>query len=260
MAFIKPFGGTLRDTIFEFVIIVIGVLVALGVDAWWQEREDRAKLQSHLLALVTEIDANLDSLKTIRDGVIPSKLTALEQVIQTLSQQQLPEIDADAFFATLAWSAKKPQLWFIRNNYDAAISAGGFRHLDDRGLETQLSDVLNAPDILLAPVAAARGDYARLVNELIPADLQSDISTMKSYVRRDFEAAPRVADPLTPNDALARVFAERERLLRLARGEVAFATGTFYGLSRMRKDFLDARARILAHPLMEGVELNAQAE
>ena len=46
----------------EIGIIVVGVLIALGADAWWTEREALDQYQTAVSALITDLDENLQRL------------------------------------------------------------------------------------------------------------------------------------------------------------------------------------------------------
>jgi hypothetical protein len=259
MAFLKPFGGTLRDTLFEFVIIVIGVMVALGADSWRQEREEQERLRDHLTAIVGEIDQNLFSVNIIRNEVIPVKQEQLEAVLALLHTAGPEDLDSHAFLRTLSGSARSAKPWFSHSRYDAVLSADGFRHLADPQLEAVIASLYSAPGALFSQVDQSRGDYAVKVSRLVPASMVRDLNYMRDYVSPD-ELAPVVADPLTPAGALPAVFQQRQELAALARNEVNYATGTWYALARIQVTCEFVRKRILAHPLMQGVVIKRPFE
>jgi hypothetical protein len=49
----------------EFLVIVVGVLVALGVDQWVQDRQDRALEAEYLERLLADVRYDLDELAFI---------------------------------------------------------------------------------------------------------------------------------------------------------------------------------------------------
>ena len=77
----------------EFAIIVIGVLVALTVDAWVEDRSDR-QLEVQLLG---ELHADLDSLSFHANRVLEfdeGVAASLERLIGSLAQSELPPSDS----------------------------------------------------------------------------------------------------------------------------------------------------------------------
>ena len=47
----------------EFIVIVIGVFVALAAESWWSEREDRQLERDLRLDMITEFEANVTTLE-----------------------------------------------------------------------------------------------------------------------------------------------------------------------------------------------------
>ena len=51
-----------RTAFAELLIVIVGVLIALSVDSWWEERSDRIEEAEHLAALRMETEQNLAEL------------------------------------------------------------------------------------------------------------------------------------------------------------------------------------------------------
>ena len=99
----------------EFVVIVVGVLVALAVDQWAQEREERQLLDDYLAALVVDLEAdranvarglsraetNEQSLRTILgivDGDVSGlPLEELVPAVERLGFLYVPEVNDFAY-------------------------------------------------------------------------------------------------------------------------------------------------------------------
>lgn len=148
------------------------------------------------------------------------------------------------------------QLWFTQHRYDAVRSADGFRHLENPELEAYISSMYSAPATLLKQADAVRGDYERQVSHLLPANLSSSTHHLRWYTSGE-EFAPEVADPLSPSAAVQAIMDDRHPLAEMARNEVRYATGTWYALWRVQASCEEARRRILAHPLMQGVVIES---
>lgn len=58
---------TLPRALAEVAIIVAGVLIALGADAWWTKREDESLRQEYILRLAQDVDADRSHLEITAD-------------------------------------------------------------------------------------------------------------------------------------------------------------------------------------------------
>ncbi len=252
MSIISRLFSKSGTAVFEFLLIVVGVLAALAVDSWQQEQDEKLRLQGHLISLVAEVDQNLYSIGIIRTSVLPKKIERLGRVINTLESHSEPPELTDAFMADLVRSATDAQIWFTRNSYDALLSSGGFKHLNNSALESLISSSYSANETLLSQSERARGRYAALVFELVPSRfLTQDIHPMGGYVHEAAEA-PLADDGMSLVAASELLFTQRERLVRLARNEMAYATGTWYALTRIEDGFEVMRERIVEDPLLQG--------
>ena len=57
--------GVFRRGLVEFVVIVVGVLVALGLESWWQGQEERRLEGAYLEALVEEAETSITSVEGV---------------------------------------------------------------------------------------------------------------------------------------------------------------------------------------------------
>jgi hypothetical protein len=56
--------GLLRRGLVEFVVIVLGVLVALGLESWWQGRQNRELAEEYVESLITEASAGVATVRS----------------------------------------------------------------------------------------------------------------------------------------------------------------------------------------------------
>ncbi len=244
-------GESLRRAGFEFVVIVMGVLVALAGDQWRQDQEETRELNGYLAHVLNEVQSNLRTVRRIRISLIVLKIPALEMVIAYLESGDTTVDDPDELMRALATSSWSADPWFTRNRFDALKNSGLLRQLGDVDLADELSDTFQAPQVLLDQVEAMQGDYPVVVNEIIPATEQPELNRMRGYAGGDAKP-PAVAIDITPVEAIGLINQDRERLLRLARGEVAVATAKWYSLLRIEEQFSELE-QALAKRL--GIEL-----
>ena len=242
-----------RSTLFEFIIIVLGVLVALGVDAWQEERAEMQRLQRYLAALSSEIEQNFYSIDMLMETIIPRKLDRLERIITALETDDVQTLSSEEFLSEINRSTFNVKLWFTRNSYDTIISSGGFKRLNDPDLEGWLSGSFAAPGVLLPQADSLRGNYPYLVSAMLPASLSAHSSPMAGYADSEFNA-PAVKDPQSAQATAEHMLASRDLLLSATRAEVAYATAVWYSLARLKGDFSFVQKKLLEHPLLHGFE------
>jgi len=51
-----------RTALGELIIVIVGVLMALAIDSWWEDRENRLEEAEHLAVLKIEAEQNLAEL------------------------------------------------------------------------------------------------------------------------------------------------------------------------------------------------------
>ena len=76
----------------EFLVIVVGVLVALGLDAWWAERGDRDREAAYLDQLSVDFATTETDLEGALDGFMTRALAAA-QFARAYWQQPPPTMD-----------------------------------------------------------------------------------------------------------------------------------------------------------------------
>jgi len=242
---------SVRRAGFEFVAIVMGVLVALTGDQWRQDHQEIRELNEYLASVLSEVQSNIRTVRWIRSSVTTFKIPALETVIAYLESGDTTVDDPDALIRALAISSLAANPWFTRNRFDALKNSGLLRQLDDPELADGMSSSFQAPQVLLSQVDLIQGDYPAVVNEIVPATEQPDLNMMRGYAWGDEQPAA-IAIDISSQEAIELMNQDRERLLRLARGEAAVATAKWYAFLRIEQQFSELE-KALAERL--GVEL-----
>jgi len=246
--------------LFEIIIVIVGVLAALAVSNWQQQRQASRFAVQQLESLTHENTDNLWSLGVIRDRELPKKMQALQQVIATLDGTAPLHIqDMDAFMETLATSAQFSRLWYQHSRFDALRSTGSFRSLGNARLERQLTGSYNGIPMLMAQVDELQPAHPIPVSELIPARYQSRLNPLHGYVHYKRDPAPLIHDPESDAQVLASIERNRARLLRQARAEAATATARWYVLTRLKVEFTNLRTMMAAQLAKDGIASPAKS-
>ncbi|MDH5590773.1 MAG: hypothetical protein OEZ65_10320 [Gemmatimonadota bacterium] len=117
----------------ELGVIVLGVLLALGVDAMWERRGELILEESVLASLAEELrllDQQLDSLER-RDSLIVHRADAFPLQSDDVSLDSVSALVAEMFSTV-------PREPFLPT-YDELVSTGNLRVLSDRSLRLLLT-------------------------------------------------------------------------------------------------------------------------
>lgn len=233
--------SALQRAAFEFLIIVTGVLVALAVDEWRQERAELRELNQHLVSLLDEVENNLETVIYIRVSMTQVKTPGLETVIAHLESGDEAVDDPEEFLRAFADSTLLALPWFTRSRFEALRNSGSLRMLGP-DLAGDISTTYSAPEMLLSQVEALQGEYPLVAQRFIPAPLHSELSPLREYIPET--SAPTVVFDIGADQAIALIHENRDRLLMLARGEAAAVTANWYALKRIEAEFAELKQQL----------------
>jgi len=224
----------MRKSLGEFLTIVVGVLIALAVDGWRQDREELRVASEHLSDVTAELRQNLCTVERIRTLQMQRKMANLQIVLQFLNDPEADVEDPAALLQAFARSTVAARPWLVDNQYQALQNSGNVRLLRKLQPELVLSGLYEGPEVLFSQVERIQGRYPVVINELIPAQLQAEFSQLSLYAMG--ERAPVLVDDADLARAIEAIRARRPELLALARNEAAVATGRWYALARLSND------------------------
>lgn len=120
----------------EFLVVVTGVLVALALGAWWQERDNRERETAYLQQLAADLDTTEQSLQWISEFHIEAALAAARvgRAFWKPEPPTLAELSAD-LGRPFRSMRERPVLGTI----EALIATGDLRLIRSNALRTELT-------------------------------------------------------------------------------------------------------------------------
>jgi hypothetical protein len=257
LRFRLPGAQTARHFLIEFLIVVAGILAALGVDQWRNDRQEVRIAEEHLADVTEEVRQNLCTIHRVTMLATARKFANLQTVINFLNDPAAPVEEPAALLEAFATSTLRSRPWIVDNQYQALQNSGNVRLVRRLLPDMPLSGLYEAPSVLYYQVDRLQGDYPVVVNELIPAQLQQRTNILANYARGAH--APALTDDPDLDRAIDAIRARRVELLALARNEAAVATASWLVLWRMRSDHEEVLARLApwdrsAQPVAEMLE------
>jgi hypothetical protein len=125
--------------VYEGLAIVISILLAFAIDAWWEERQEQADASVAISGLLGEFEENLRQLRLERD----SHRASLQSTLALLNMMgpdpaRLPELDD---FAPLLLSCVTNANFLPRlGTLNSLIASGRLRLIEDPELRQLLTD------------------------------------------------------------------------------------------------------------------------
>lgn len=126
----------------EVALIGIGILVALAVDSWWDERQEREAEVEYLKSLQTDFEANRQELLNgidTEERILELGKTLhshIETGFDGVSSKQIHQLIGE-FFWLFEWEA-------VTGTYDELVGSGRFLYLRNRELRNKLSQYINS--------------------------------------------------------------------------------------------------------------------
>lgn len=157
----------------EFIIVVVGVLLAMQVSNWNEQRLEHERGRAYYARIVTELRSNIDDMNQRAAyyqqviGHAEAALAAFHQPASALGEQFLVDL----------YQASQIQTGPItRASYDEAISSGALSNVGDPRLRVRLANYF-----ALAEASPIIWDettpYRNRIRELLPDAVQGPIQT-----------------------------------------------------------------------------------
>ena len=127
-----------RRFLFEFAVVVAGVLVALAVNAWYQDRQDDRKKADYIALLSRDLERTLTEL----EGYVAFESRQLEDAaLARRAVATLPvTTDTDVISGAMARLLTRKTLVLRNSAYEDLVSTGNLGLIDDAALRDRIVD------------------------------------------------------------------------------------------------------------------------
>ncbi len=156
----NSFRNYLLYAIGEIILVVIGILIALQVNNWNSERQERRVSENYLIKLSGELDMMPREYNARRPEVDRGRKEAL-QALEYPEDCGARDSLQPAFVQTLLthqFMMKYPE---FRNTYDEMISAGAFAGVEDPEVKSRLFQSYNALSMAQTQIDYFRDEVGR---------------------------------------------------------------------------------------------------
>lgn len=165
----------------EFVVIVAGVLAALGAQAWWQGREEAARERDYLQRMADELARDSTELQDVLLPGTAAKLKALAAVAPYVSGRDASVPDTLALLHHLSMAGRFgiSAVGLSRVTFRDIESTGSLRLIHDPALRAKIVSHYSAVERETEFAASRRSGYAMYFARLLPGELFREQFTLE---------------------------------------------------------------------------------
>lgn len=162
----------------EAVAIVVSILLAFGIQAWWAFRQDRAAEREIIGRLITDVQA--DTLGIDQGlGAIAEKEARLSRVDSVLREPGASPKDPVGFLGDVAGAAVYGWNQYVPRSvtFDELLGSGEFALIRDSGLREELSNYYHEQDGAQNRIDERETEFPAVSYELVPRSSEFEVAS-----------------------------------------------------------------------------------
>lgn len=217
----KRFTLDWRQAATEFLIIVVGVLAALGVDQWRSERDDRRTEAEYISRLRVDIESDIGQFSDF-ERILEAKARFLRSLLDDTVDADYGD-DTRGLMEAKVYSSFQALPDSVSTTFDELQSTGRLALIQDLAQRDALSKYYSGFEHISAILSKPIGNYARLAAETIPAE-----------IAREWRLSNTISRPDEFRQSLKQLQAKPNARAAM-NGEIVYATTMQYYLSLYRE-------------------------
>ena len=162
----------------ELLIVVAGVMIALGFEQWNSDRLDRVEEVEIIERFIADLRVDLDSIAFGMEAT-SEKETALSRIISSLKSPQKRPSDLTLFLqdvvesAAYGWNQGSPR----RTTFDEVLASGRFGLIRDTATRVRIADYYEWNLSRDDRIEERETDYPNLSYRLVPRVTEFELAT-----------------------------------------------------------------------------------
>lgn len=178
-------GSRWRWVFSETLVIVLGVLIALGLDDYWAGRQERILEIQYVKRIHANVTSDVAFIGQIRVR-LERKFRALDEIAPIVrGQAPVPE-DVESFLRNAALGGligASSVAWVTRTTFEDLVSTGNLRLIRDPELRREILIYYDNVDKGYVSRLGRRTGYAEFIHSLLPAELREDmdLASMETF-------------------------------------------------------------------------------
>lgn len=171
-------GEKLRWLFAETLVIVLGVLIALGLDDYRTNQYERHLAIDYVQRIQNDLSRDLDYIDRIWNQRLKVKRESLETIAPIIrGRNQIPD-DVEEFLTHVARggiAGTSAASWYTDTTFQDMRATGNLRLIEDPEIRAEISRYYEAVQSEALRVEARFTNYVPFVHAVVPAELRDDI-------------------------------------------------------------------------------------
>lgn len=147
----------------EILLVIAGIIIALQIDTWWENKRAQERLDDYLANIERDIDDDLRRLTELKRD----RATAIFESYATIAATSDPDGDDPEWYDEALTASASAALEKAQKKLNFIANAGGYRALSASGLTSEIAD---------AELESMLYDYYRTVERI--TDIEQDMNSV----------------------------------------------------------------------------------
>jgi hypothetical protein len=179
-------GSKLRWLLGETLVVILGVLIALGLTDYWTLRQEKIFELEYLNRIQEDIGADIELIDKFGKRLLKRKMKALDAIAPIVrGDVPVPE-DVESFLRNVSLGAlggASPTNWTTSTTFEDLKSTGNLRLIRSADLRRKITQYYEEFDEFHTRTRDRKTEYARTVWSVMPAELREDmnLTAMESF-------------------------------------------------------------------------------
>lgn len=180
------FGSRASWLLSETLVVVLGVLIALGLNDYWTDRQERALELQYLTRIHEDVITDAEVIDSWYGEKLQTKVHALEVIAPIVNGLEPVPGDIDSFFRDVidgGIGGTSSTRWFTRTTIEDLKSTGNLRLIRDVDLRRNIARYYHDFEMLHIRSRDRRTGYTAFVASVLPVELGGDVifSSLKEF-------------------------------------------------------------------------------
>jgi hypothetical protein len=172
-------GSKLRWLLSETLVVILGVLIALGLNDYWTLRQEKILELEYLTRIQEDIGADIELIDQFGKRLLERKFKALDAIAPIVrGKAPVPE-DVETFLRNVSLGAlggASPTNWTNSTTFEDLKSTGNLRLIRNANLRRKISQYYEEFDEFHTRARDRKTEYAKTVWSVMPAELREDMN------------------------------------------------------------------------------------
>ena len=126
----------------EILLVMIGILLALGVNNWYKNRNENSLEREYLALLQQDIQSDIQNIKNIRARSVDRIIEPMERVLMILFQENTTDFDTLQFYQDIQKAMRINIVPLRKGTYEDLMSTGNIKLISNSLFRNELHNYI----------------------------------------------------------------------------------------------------------------------